>query len=490
MARIANSSIDYTSKDYEAFRNDMIAKLQEKIPEYTDTRESDAGIVIIELLAMGLDILSFYQDVYANEVYISTAQQKDNLIKWCKILGYTPYFARPAKFKQVFKLVGVQNTNTIIHRFTMVSTSASGGEEAVSFETQKDLVIPAGYLGDEQDEEGNYLFTVDVFQGSTIEREILGTSDGITKNQTFTTSYDGVIVDNTFQVYVNEGLGYELWTRVDTLTDSTSKDKVYTVTIDEDEYATITFGDGLFGKIPAKNVNEIYATYRVNGGESGNVSEGMINKLDTTIALVDGTFNPYEAYESGRDNEDNETIRVNAPLTYRTRYGALTLSDFSGVLVRDFEKVVASVSKRDPLNQDNIYIYLMLKDNEPLTSDFKQEILNYFSENNGGRKIVGADIIYLEEARFNYLNLTVDLMVEEYYSPMQIKTKVEEYLQDYFAKGNYPFGAELSFSQLEKEVQNEIAGVRFIRFTSNYPYVLTPEVGEVYALNSLTVSLV
>ena len=68
MSRTATNGIDYTSKDYESYRADMLKSLQEKMPEYTDLRESDAGVVIIELLAQGLDVLSLYQDILANEV--------------------------------------------------------------------------------------------------------------------------------------------------------------------------------------------------------------------------------------------------------------------------------------------------------------------------------------------------------------------------------------------------------------------------------------
>ena len=37
MSRTANDNIDYTSKDYRAFKEMMIDKLKEKMPEYTDT---------------------------------------------------------------------------------------------------------------------------------------------------------------------------------------------------------------------------------------------------------------------------------------------------------------------------------------------------------------------------------------------------------------------------------------------------------------------
>ena len=68
MGRIATDGIDYTNRDYEAYKEMLIQNLQEKMPEYTDTRETDAGIVILECLANGLDILSMYNDAVANEI--------------------------------------------------------------------------------------------------------------------------------------------------------------------------------------------------------------------------------------------------------------------------------------------------------------------------------------------------------------------------------------------------------------------------------------
>ena len=85
MSRTPTKGIDYTSKDYESFRNDMIKQLRIKMPEYTDIRQSDAGIVILELLAQGLDVLSYYQDVIANEVFFVTCEQRNNALKWCQM---------------------------------------------------------------------------------------------------------------------------------------------------------------------------------------------------------------------------------------------------------------------------------------------------------------------------------------------------------------------------------------------------------------------
>ena len=76
MSRKPTKSIDYTNRDYEAYRELMIQKLKEKMPEYTDTSSTDAGIVILECLANGLDILSMYSDIVANDVLLPTTQDR------------------------------------------------------------------------------------------------------------------------------------------------------------------------------------------------------------------------------------------------------------------------------------------------------------------------------------------------------------------------------------------------------------------------------
>ena len=64
--------LDYTTRDYEGFRSLMIEKLKELMPEYTDIRQSDAGVVILELNAMCLDILSYYLDVIVDVCFLVT----------------------------------------------------------------------------------------------------------------------------------------------------------------------------------------------------------------------------------------------------------------------------------------------------------------------------------------------------------------------------------------------------------------------------------
>ena len=488
VSRVPTNGIDYTSKDYESFRNDMINGLKIRMPEYTDHRQSDAGIVILELLAQGLDILSYYQDVQANESFLVTAENRGNALKWCRMLNYIPKASTPAEFTQVFVLSSAQDTDTTIPAGTKVKTQSTATEPSIFFETASDLVIPAGALGDEVDEEGKYLYSVKVVQGVSVYGELLGTSTG-TKDQSFTLSYTPVILDS-ISVIINEGSGYEKWNKVDNFVDSKSTSKDYTVQINDSDEATVTFGDGVFGKIPNVYENGIYCTYRVGGGTQGNVGAYKISILDSNVALVDRTFNPYTADVEGEDKETLTSIKRNAPVAYRTRWGALTCDDFAGVVMLNFSEVVESASYAVGDDKRDLDIYVILKDDAEVSNEFKQKVLDLFDENKGGRKIIGAKTISVLPAKKVPLNIVATLAVKDHYDFDTVKDKIEELLRNYFEVGNYAFDTELSLSTLSMEIMspdNAIEGIRFFKIDSPSDNVLVPSQGEIYTLGSLTI---
>ena len=487
MSRIPTNGIDYTSKDYESFRNDMIKQLGIKMPEYTDIRQSDAGIVILELLAQGLDIISYYQDVIANEAFLVTEEQRSNALKWCRILGYNPKPSTPSEFKQVFVLIAKQSTDTVIPAGTTVKTSGSVTEPSVYFETVEDLVIPAGALGDEKDADGNYLYTVKVVQGITISGELLGSSSGA-PDQTFILSYTPVILDSV-SVVVDEGAGFKKWNRVDKFVDSTSISRDYHAYINENDEAIITFGDGVFGKIPLEHNNGIFCTYRIGGGTKGNVGANKINLLDSNVALVARTFNPDTAEVEGQDKETLAEIKRNAPNAHRTKWGALTTKDFSDVIEMNFPEVDKVVSYVNNADARNIDIYVLLEKDAPLTDEVKNQIYSLFDENEGGRKIVGAGDINIHPAIKVPQNLNITLSVKDRYDFDSVKSNVEAFVRDYFAVGNRDFDTEFIPASLCADImnpENAINGVRYVTITSPSSNVIAAGRGEIHTLSSIT----
>lgn len=489
MSRVPTEGIDYTSKDYESYRNDMINQLRVKMPEYTDIRQSDAGIVILELLAQGLDVISYYQDVIANEAFLVTEEQVSNAMKWCKMLNYTPKASTPAEFIQVFELGSKQTTPTVIPMGTVVKTQDTSTEPSIYFETIEDLVIPAGAYGNETDENNEYLYSVRVVEGISVFSELLGSSSG-SPNQSFKLNYSPVILDS-ISILINEGSGFEQWTRVDSFIDSTPTSREYLVSIDDSNEATVTFGDGVFGKIPKIYKNGIYCSYRVGGGTQGNVGANKINLLDSNLALISRTFNPYVADVEGQDKESLEDIKRNAPVAYRTAWGALTIKDFADVVKSNFLSVDKASSYATSDEGRDVAIYVLLKNDAEIPSQLVSGVRDIFDENKGGRKLIGVGYVTLHPAIKTPVDISATLAVKPRYDFETVKANIADFLADYFAVGNRDFDTELSISELSAEIMNPsnaIDGIRFFKINSPTEDVLVPSNGVIYTLGNLIIT--
>jgi hypothetical protein len=486
------TGIDYTDKDYEAFRAMMLEKLGAAMPEYTDTRQSDAGIVLLELVAQGLDILSFYQDVIANECFLETAEQYESAAHWAKMLGYSPRFATPAHFRQVFRLLSPQQSDTLIPKGTAVRTEGSGVEPAVYFETASDLTIPAGLLGDERTG-GEYDRTADIVQGQSVANELLGTSSGA-GGQRFALAYSPAIV-SSIQVLVNEGLGFSAWERVASFIDSGAASEHYAVELGNEGGATIVFGDGSLGKIPGAFQNGIYAAYRVGGGSAGNVAPMKICAMDSPIALVGETFNPYGAYSPGTDRESIGEIRANAPSAVRLRWGALTLRDFSDILLMRFGGDVLMAQAEREENIDDLRIYVWRSGDALVDADFIGRCAEIFDIDKEGRKIVGAGEISIQGAVFEPLSLEGSLVVKDGYSRAAVSAAVIKFADGYFAHGSFPMGGPFIYAELAARIMDpsNVAGVMSFAFGAQQGNgVIAQSIGHIFelggqlALNSVT----
>jgi hypothetical protein len=80
--------IDYLTKDYVGFRQGMLNRIPELLPNWTDRSEADFGVVLIELFAYVADILSYYQDRVANESFLVTATERRSVAELLRLIGY------------------------------------------------------------------------------------------------------------------------------------------------------------------------------------------------------------------------------------------------------------------------------------------------------------------------------------------------------------------------------------------------------------------
>lgn len=479
MSRKPTQGIDYTSRDYEAFRELLISKLQEKMPEYTDTSETDAGIVILEALANGLDIMSLYADIVANDVILPTTQDRKLAVILARCLGYVPYNQTAAVYQQVFVLSEVQEDDTVIPQGTVVTTSESSDLETLSFETMEDLIIPAGSLGDETDEEGYYKYTVPIIHGTSIEDDVIGTSVG-TPLQSFQLNYTEVLVDS-IELYVDEGDGLTLWKRVDSFFDCDENSRVYMTSVDEFDVCTIEFGNGIKGKIPVAYENGIVANYRTGGGSVGNVGEDIITEIDAGIPYVESTFN-LEVDILGHDKEDIESIKQNAPAAYRSRDRLVTLEDYEDLLRINFLNFLQVKAARDGDDKKLVHLFYMLRPDYQF--DIGEEVAEFISK----RAMVGTTYDIQEYVK-QPVNVSAKMYVDADYDKDEIKADVEMYLEGVtFFYGNLVFGDTLVKSDLENEIKSMFPGILSFRINTPTEDIISPSAPSV-VLTKGTISI-
>jgi uncharacterized phage protein gp47/JayE len=100
------TAVAYRIGTYARFRESMLEAIA-GTPELASlaTRQSDDySVTFIELWAAVLDVLTFYQERYANEVFLRTAQRSTSLRRLARLLDYSPRPGVAALAKLAFTL--------------------------------------------------------------------------------------------------------------------------------------------------------------------------------------------------------------------------------------------------------------------------------------------------------------------------------------------------------------------------------------------------
>ena len=95
-------SIDYTGRDYYSLREALIARIQERVPDWTAADPADFGVALVEAFAYLGDVVSYYIDRTANEAFLQTAVQRSSLLNIAQTFGYIPAGYRQASLTLTF----------------------------------------------------------------------------------------------------------------------------------------------------------------------------------------------------------------------------------------------------------------------------------------------------------------------------------------------------------------------------------------------------
>ena len=80
--------INYLAKDYLSFRQVMLDRLNQLLPNWDATSEADIGVMMTELVAYAGDQLSYRQDAVTTEAYLLTARSRISLRRHARLVDY------------------------------------------------------------------------------------------------------------------------------------------------------------------------------------------------------------------------------------------------------------------------------------------------------------------------------------------------------------------------------------------------------------------
>lgn len=333
--------VDYTSRDYASIREDLLNLIPLYAPEWTSRDSADFGIILLEMFSYMGDLLNYYIDRAANESFLTTASQRESVLRIATILGYTPTNSVPATATLTFS--NTTASPIVVPKLTQVAsaTVVNGVNTQIIFETDATITVPAAVgavVGQ---------FNVLATEGETISNEVVGNSDG-TSDQRFTL-LNTPVIGNSIYVTVND----TVYNSVPYIIDAAGTDPVFYSTTDADEVTSIVFGDGVSGRIPPAN-SQIIVTYRVGGGTQGNVNANTLNNIITNFS-PGLSVNNTEAASGGADIESTDSIRVNAPSSIRAVNRAVSLRDYGDLAVQ-VPGVAKAIATSEVYTNVNLYI--------------------------------------------------------------------------------------------------------------------------------------
>lgn len=464
--------IDYTSRDYDSIREDLINLIPSYAPQWTTRDPADFGIVLLEMFAYIGDLINYYIDRAANEAFLSTASQRQSILNIANLLGYTPTSRIPATVEVTF--YNSTGSAIVVPALTQVATTTivNGINTQIIFETDSAVTVPAA-VGSTSGQ-----VAVDATQGQTITNENVGSSNG-TSDQEFVLD-ETPVINNSISVTVNN----TVYLSVPYLIDAAGTDPVFLATTDAEDVTRVVFGDGVSGRIPPAN-SQILVTYRVGGGVIGNVNANSLRDILTNYSPGLSVNNALAA-SGGADAESTDSIRVNAPASLRVQNRAVSLKDYSDLAIQ-VSGVAKAIATSEVYTSVNLYIAPFGDPGQVggnLTQVFSQlanEIQRFFLD-----KTAPNVSITLFPPDFKPVNITVAVTALSQYKQSTVQRNAERALEEILAFDNVNFADRISLHYVIEALASA-AGVAYsnVSLLARADAAQTGTADAVFAVNEI-----
>lgn len=381
--------------------------------------DGSAMTTLLDVMAFNTHYSAITANMSVNEMFLDTAQVRNNVISHAKGLGYTTQSPRSAFFLCTITADSSATSEVTIPRGSTFTTT---GSKPFTFTTLSDFSsMPSG---------GIITFTnVIAYEGKMLKNTYTVGSEEqryeIPNKFCDTSSLRVEVRENSS---TSDKKIYKLGKY---LTDTLITSEVYFLQEGFDEKYEVYFGDNIIGKKLSVD-NVITIEYLKTSGSLGN-SIQQFTFSSTVTGLTNITIATTSASSGGANIESISSIKKNAPFNYSAQNRAVTAEDYKTIIKKIYPNIDAIAVWGGEDNDPPIYgkVFASVKPNSgaELTEAVKSIIergLARYKVMSIIPEVVSPDYIYLKlDVSFTF-NPTVTN-----YTSAELTTKVQEKITEY-----------------------------------------------------------
>lgn len=387
----ANTVLRATELNFNTIKRNLATFLRNK-PEFTDYDFDGSALSnLLDVLSYNTYYNAIYTNMIANEMFLDSAQIRNNVVARAKMLGYTPRSAKGSQATLNLTITPGTNVATIsVPSNTSFTSTIDGIEYNFSTDQTYNLLQENSYTSN----------TIVIKEGIVIrERATVSTSNN---EQRFILSNPNIDL-SSLKVQIQSSSSNSSSTRYTQATDLTevsSNSNIFFIQENEDQKYEIIFGDGVLGSKPSGG-NIVITDYRVVNGSLPNGANNF-----TGPGAIAG-YNSYtvtvaNSASLGSNNESVESIKFNAPKSFERQGRAVIKNDYSRLLLAEAPDLQAvSVwggEQNDPPIYGRVYIACKPKEGNLLSDQRKTELKTLLQT----RNIVTIEPVFVD-ATFLYI---------------------------------------------------------------------------------------
>ena len=118
---LTSPNLSYTSRDYSSIYDELLKSIPLLTKEWEPKDENDPGLVLLKLISMVGDMLSYNQDKQALEAFPRTVLQRANAQQIFRLIGYKMHWWRSAIVEARFTNANSFSIN--VSRYNTFSTA-------------------------------------------------------------------------------------------------------------------------------------------------------------------------------------------------------------------------------------------------------------------------------------------------------------------------------------------------------------------------------